>query len=99
MQKLGLVRAGGRSGKPGGMLELLGYIVHGDRSDLANSNVADVFYSITNMLGTATTIIVILLSRVIGQDLERKPWPCGLRAVDALCLCVLYCSSPQMLMA
>jgi len=36
---------------PGGILETLGCIVHGDKSDLANSNVADVAFSIINMLG------------------------------------------------
>ena len=37
---------------PGGILESLGYIVHGDQADLTNSNVADVVNSIINMLGT-----------------------------------------------
>jgi glycoside/pentoside/hexuronide:cation symporter, GPH family len=46
---------------PHGILETLGYIVHGDRGALANSNVADVFNSIYNMVGTATTILIIIL--------------------------------------
>jgi glycoside/pentoside/hexuronide:cation symporter, GPH family len=56
----------------GGILETLGYIVHGDRSDLANSNVADVANSIINMLGTATTIIVILLSQGFAARFGKK---------------------------
>src|SRR3954463_12744094 len=36
--------------QPGGVLEFLGYVVHADRSDLANSNVADVANSLINVL-------------------------------------------------
>jgi GPH family glycoside/pentoside/hexuronide:cation symporter len=50
----------------------LGYIVHGNRSDLANSNVADVGYSIINMLGTGTTIVVILLSPPLAKIFGKK---------------------------
>ncbi len=57
---------------PGGLMETLGYIVHGDRSNLANSNVADVFNSIYNMVGTATTIIVILLSPGLARRFGKK---------------------------
>ena len=58
--------------KPGGLLEWLGYIVHGTRSDLAASNVADVFNSIVNMIGTATTITVIMLSASFAQRFGKK---------------------------
>jgi Na+/melibiose symporter-like transporter len=58
---------------PHGILETLGYIVHGDRLNLANSNVADVFNSIYNMLGTATTIIIIiLLSPFLAKRFGKK---------------------------
>lgn len=57
---------------PGGILEWLGYIVHADRSDLANSNVADVFNSIINMIGTGTLIIVILLSPSLARRFGKK---------------------------
>jgi glycoside/pentoside/hexuronide:cation symporter, GPH family len=50
----------------------LGYIVHGDRANLANSNVADVFNSIVNMIGTATTIAVILLSAGLASKFGKK---------------------------
>ena len=58
--------------KPGGLLEWLGYIVHGTRSDLAATNVADVFNSIVNMMGTATTIIVIMLSASFARRFGKK---------------------------
>jgi len=71
VQKLGLTAAADAP-KKGGLLETLGYVVHGDRSNLANSNVADVFNSIINMVGTATTIIVILLSPSLAQRFGKK---------------------------
>jgi Na+/melibiose symporter-like transporter len=58
--------------KSGGLLETLGYIVHGDTANLAASNVADVFNSIINMVGTATTIIVILLSPPLSRRFGKK---------------------------
>jgi glycoside/pentoside/hexuronide:cation symporter, GPH family len=57
---------------PGGMLEWLGYIVHGDKANLATSNVADVANSIINMIGTGVTIIVILLSPSLAQKFGKK---------------------------
>jgi Na+/melibiose symporter-like transporter len=57
---------------PSGLLETLGYIVHGVRTDLVNTNVADVFNSIYNMIGTATTIIVILLSPGLARRFGKK---------------------------
>jgi Na+/melibiose symporter-like transporter len=50
----------------------LGYIVHGDRSNLANSNVASVFFSIIFMLNMATTVIVILLSPPLAKKFGKK---------------------------
>jgi Na+/melibiose symporter-like transporter len=74
VQKLGLVVPAGASvsGWFWKLLDTLGYIVHGDRSDLANSNVAAVAYSIINMLGTGTTIIVILLSAPLAKKFGKK---------------------------
>lgn len=62
--KLGLT---GATGASGGLLETLGYIVHGDKS-----NVADVFNSIINMAGTATTILIILLSPPLSRKFGKK---------------------------
>jgi Na+/melibiose symporter-like transporter len=57
---------------PGGLLEWLGYVVHGERAELASSNVADVFNSIVNMIGTSTTIVVILLSAPLARIFGKK---------------------------
>jgi len=70
VQQLGLVVPA--DAKASGVLETLGYIVHGDRADLANSNVADVANSIINMLGTGITIIVILLSPPLAKKFGKK---------------------------
>jgi len=67
--KLGLTASAGASG---GLLETLGYVVHGGKSDLTSSNVADVFNSIINMVGTATTIIVIILSPPLSRRFGKK---------------------------
>ncbi|HHY87077.1 MAG TPA: MFS transporter [Verrucomicrobia bacterium] len=50
-----------------GLLNTLGYIV-----DQQRSNVADVFNSLINMVGTATTIIVILLSPPLARRFGKK---------------------------
>lgn len=55
--------------KGNGLLETLGYIVRGDATA---SNVADVFNSIVNMMGTGITIIVILLSPALAQNFGKK---------------------------
>ncbi|MGO8838387.1 MAG: MFS transporter [Limisphaerales bacterium] len=57
---------------PGGILEWLGCIVHGSRDNMATSNVADVFNSVVNMTGTATTIIVIFLSVSFARRFGKK---------------------------
>jgi len=62
--KLGLTDTGAAAS---GLLESLGYIVHSDKS-----NVADVFNSIINMAGTATIIVVILLSPPLSRRLGKK---------------------------
>ena len=67
--KLGLTASAGANG---GLLEALGYLVHGDAANLAGSNVADVFNSIINMVGTATTIIVIILSPPLSRRFGKK---------------------------
>jgi glycoside/pentoside/hexuronide:cation symporter, GPH family len=71
LQKFGLVTQPGAPAT-GGILETLGYIVHGDPTNLANSNVADVFNSIVNMLNTGITIIVILLSTPLAKMFGKK---------------------------
>jgi len=70
VQQLGLVVPA--DAQASGLLETLGYIVHGDRAELANSNVADVANSLINMLGTGVTIIVILLSAPLAKKFGKK---------------------------
>ncbi len=74
LQGIGLTAPALLAGEPvpGGILEWLGYIVHGDRSNLTNSNVADVANSIINMIGTGVTIIVILLSPSLSKRFGKK---------------------------
>jgi Na+/melibiose symporter-like transporter len=67
--KMGLTAS---AGVDGSLLGTLGYLVHGDKSNLAGSNVADVFNSIINMVGTATTIIVIILSPPLSRRFGKK---------------------------
>jgi Na+/melibiose symporter-like transporter len=57
---------------PGGILEWLGYIVHGDKTNLTSSNVADVANSIINMIGTGVTMIVIILSPPLAKKFGKK---------------------------
>ncbi len=75
LQKLGLVVPAGAS-LPDTIFsrlgETLGYIVHGDRTNIAGSNVADVFNSLINMTNTGTTIIVILLSAPLAKIFGKK---------------------------
>ena len=74
LENLGLTAAPLAAGaaKPGGLLEMLGYIVHGTRDNPAGSNVADVFNSIANMAGTATTILVIMASASFARRFGKK---------------------------
>jgi len=76
VQQFGLV-APANAQPRGGILEMLGYIVHGDRANLATSNVADVFNSIINMLGTGLTIIVIMLSPPLARKFGKKAVSAG----------------------
>ncbi len=71
---------------PGGVLENLGYVVHADRASLANSNVADVFNSMINMLGKVVIILVILLSPSLSRKWGKKAvavWGFSLSAIVA----------------
>jgi GPH family glycoside/pentoside/hexuronide:cation symporter len=67
VKKFGLVVAADAPSH--GLLEWLGYIVHGDASA---SNVADVFNSIVNMMGTGLIMIVILLSPSLAKNFGKK---------------------------
>ena len=79
---------------PGGLLEWLGYIVHADRAALANSNVADVANSIINMIGTATIIVVILLSPRLSQKFGKKAVAVTGFALTAIVSAAMYLVAP-----
>ncbi len=70
LETLGLTTADPEKGS--GILDFLGYIVHGTRDSLASSNVADVYNSIVNMVGTGTTIIGIMLSTGLPKRFGKK---------------------------
>ncbi len=57
---------------PGGILEFLGWVVHADRSNLANSNVADVAQSVINVLEKVVFIVMILLSPMLSAAFGKK---------------------------
>ncbi|MFN3862391.1 MAG: MFS transporter [Roseateles sp.] len=79
-------------GSTGSLADWLGYIVHGTRDQLANSNVADVFNSIINMAGTVTTIIVIMLSTGLSARHGRRAigvWCFGLCTLTAFAMYLL----------
>ena len=83
VQKLGLVVPAGAA-STGGILNTLGYLVHGDQTA---SNVADVFNSLINMLGTGVTIVVIFLSASFAKRFGKKAVAVagfGLSTVSAL---------------
>ena len=92
VQKLGLVVPAGAPAS--GILETFVYIVHGDRSDLANSNVADVFYSIINMLGTGITMIVILLSPPLAKKFGKKAVAVTGFSLSTICALAFYQLKP-----
>ena len=94
VQKLGLV-APPDAPKSGGFLETFGYIVHGDRNNLADSNVADVFNSLINMFGTGVTIIVILVSSApLAKRFGKKTIAITGFALSAVCAFAFYLLAP-----
>jgi Na+/melibiose symporter-like transporter len=76
----------------GSLADTMGYIVHGTRDSIANSNVADVFNSIVNMAGFGTTIIVIMLSSGLSARFGRRAVAIvcfGLAALNAFAMYLL----------
>ncbi len=58
--------------QPGGILEILGCVIHADRANLANSNVADVANSVINILEKVIFIIVIICSPILSRAFGKK---------------------------
>jgi Na+/melibiose symporter-like transporter len=79
----------------GSLADTLGYIVHGTRDHLAGSNVADVFNSIINMAGFATTIVVIMLSMGLSARYGRRAIGITCFALCTLTACALYLLPPD----
>ncbi len=92
VEQLGLTT--GEAAKGGGLLDWLGYIVHGTRETAASSNVADVFNSIVNMVGTAVTIVVIMLSASFSARFGKKAVIGTGFALAALNAFAMYLLSP-----
>lgn len=88
-QKFGLTAPALASGASthGGLLEWLGYVIHGDQTA---SNVADVFNSIMNMIGTGVTIITILLSPSLSKRFGKKAVAVVGFAVSTVCALAFY---------
>jgi Na+/melibiose symporter-like transporter len=92
VEKLGLTTAD--PAQSGGLLDWLGYIVHGTRDTVDSSNVADVFNSIVNMAGTAVTITVIILSASFSARFGKKAVIGTGFALSALNAGAMYLLSP-----
>ena len=92
VQALGLTTPGVEA--TGSLADTLGYIVHGTRDSIANSNVADVFNSIINMIGQGTTIIVIMLSVGLSERYGRRAVAIVCFALSTLNALALYLLPP-----
>jgi Na+/melibiose symporter-like transporter len=82
------------SAAPGGILEWLGYVVHADRSNLADSNVADVANSIVNIIGTAVIITVIILSPSLSRRMGKKAVAVAGFSLTAVASAAFYLPGP-----
>lgn len=96
LQKFGLTAPPLAAGAPapGGVLEFLGYIVHGDRANLAESNVSDVGYSIMQMIGKVVIIIIILGSPFLARRFGKKSVAVVGFALTALAYSAFYWIQP-----
>jgi glycoside/pentoside/hexuronide:cation symporter, GPH family len=88
LKKIGLVAAEGT--QPSGILNTLGYIVLPD-----HSNVADVFNSIINMLGTALIMLVILMSPGLARKYGKKAVSAAGFALATIGTLAFYLLSPS----
>lgn len=79
---------------PSGALEFLGYVVHGDRASLAQSNVSEVGYSVMQMIGKVVIIAVILGSPFLARRFGKKAVAVAGFALSALAYGAFYAISP-----
>jgi glycoside/pentoside/hexuronide:cation symporter, GPH family len=89
VKSFGLVLPVGAKGN--GLLEWLGYIIHGDAGA---ANVADVFNSIVNMLNTGLTMVVILISPALARRFGKKVVTVTGFALSTLGTLAFYLLSP-----
>ena len=80
--------------RPGGILEFLGYVVHADRANLANSNVADVANSVINILEKIVFIIVIMCSPMLSKAFGKKTIAVVGFALTAVVSAMFYLPKP-----
>jgi Na+/melibiose symporter-like transporter len=96
LQKLGLTAPALAPGAPapGGLLEWMGYIVHGDRANLADSNVSFVGYSMMQNIGKIVTIIVIFSSPFLARRFGKKAVAVGGFTLSTLAYAGFYVLKP-----
>jgi Na+/melibiose symporter-like transporter len=80
--------------RPSGILEFLGYVVHADRANLANSNVADVANSVINILEKIVFIIVIMCSPMLSKVFGKKSVAVVGFALTAVVSAMFYLPKP-----
>src|SRR5262249_53702985 len=79
---------------PGGILEILGCVVHADRSTLETSNVADVANSVINILEKIVFIVVILASPLLSKVFGKKMIAVVGFALTAIVSALFYLPKP-----
>jgi glycoside/pentoside/hexuronide:cation symporter, GPH family len=79
---------------PGGFLEWMGYIVHGDRAHLADSNVSAVGYSMMQIISKAVTIAVIVSSPFLAKKFGKKAVAVGGFALSTIAYAGFYMLKP-----
>lgn len=96
LQKLGLTAPALAPGAPtpGGLLEWMGYIVHGDRANLADSNVSFVGYSMMQNIGKIVIIIVIFSSPFLARRFGKKAVAVGGFTLSTLAYAGFYVLRP-----
>jgi Na+/melibiose symporter-like transporter len=80
---------------PGGVLEFLGWVVHADRANLADSNVADVAQSVINVLEKIVFIVMILLSPKLSAAFGKKAIAVVGFGVTTIISALFYFVAPQ----
>ena len=96
LQRLGLTAPPLAAGAPApsGILEFLGYVVHADRANLANSNVADVANSVINIIEKIVFIVVIVCSPALSRVFGKKAIAVVGFALTAIVSTLFYLPKP-----